>query len=126
MLQESLEKIGCTTPFGNDLENICWNSTKGEQALKLFVDMNMNPRDCLYPCKYLSDFGLTYSPFDMIQDRGRNVFYLRTTVPTYESEYTYTVLDLFAALGGYIGFFLGFSIFQVKDVIIKLLKTSMK
>lgn len=31
------------------------------------------------------------------------------------SRYSYTLLDLFANIGGYIGLFLGLSIFQIKD-----------
>ena len=62
MTLETLEKVGCTTPFGKDLSQICLNSTLGMQALDIYRERMMNAT-CLYPCRYLGKFGLSNTPF---------------------------------------------------------------
>ena len=57
--QESMEKFGCTTPFGYHQDNICKDNTTGKQALDLFHKL-LNKRhfieECLYPCEFLKLF----------------------------------------------------------------------
>ena len=50
------------------------------------------------------------------EDRTLNIFF-REYIRKSETIYTYTALDLFAAVGGYMGLFLGYSIFQLSDLI---------
>ena len=56
VFQASMDKFGCTSPFGQYLDNICTNSTIGKQAFHLFEKLS-NERlfiaECPYPCKFL-------------------------------------------------------------------------
>ena len=111
--------IGCTTPFVEDKSNICKNQTLGKKAIdiaqKLYKD-----KVCAYPCKYLTNFGITSAPSAYPKTPGiksKNVFLFGEYGQSYKAMYTYTSLDLFAALGGYIGVFLGVSLFNIKDLI---------
>ena len=94
--------------------------------MKLYHQIHLD-LPCLYPCKYLSNFGLTYSPYDS-EDGGelREIFLLKKYAKQYKSVYTYKALDLFAALGGYIGIFLGFSIFDIRQSITNLIHRFLK
>ena len=51
-----MDEFGCTSPFGQYLDNICTNSTIGKQAFQLFEKLS-NERlfiaECPYPCKFL-------------------------------------------------------------------------
>ena len=119
-IQDNIEKVsdnfGCTTPFENNLGNICTNKTKGKRALELYYQNELNST-CLYPCRYLSTF--TFSTDDKIIKNGSRQVHIvfKDYVKENASKYTYTGVDLFAAIGGYIGLFLGFSMFQIKDAI---------
>ena len=47
-----MERIGCTTPFGVELDNICTEQNKSLEANSLFEDIlnNMGEvKDCQYP-----------------------------------------------------------------------------
>ena len=120
VFNQTMEKVGCTTPFVQDLSKVCKDVSKEKEAMEIYDKIYMNP-PCLYPCKYLSNFGLTFSPFKKDEEKGKETFYFLRYTQKYKSVYTYNLLDLFAALGGYIGFFLGFSIFHLRDAISKLI-----
>ena len=51
-----MEKFGCTTPFGYNLDNICTDNVTGKQAFDLY-DKISNKRytmkECPYPCKFV-------------------------------------------------------------------------
>ena len=53
--QETMKAIGCTTPFGINLDNICTDETKGQMAMDLLKKLRTetNYEDCLYPCTNL-------------------------------------------------------------------------
>ena len=50
-----MERIGCTTPFGLELNNICTVQNTSLEALELFLDilLNQNKAECPYPCNFL-------------------------------------------------------------------------
>jgi hypothetical protein len=119
--KESMEKIGCTSPFGFDLDNICTETNKGKKAYSLFKDMfyrNNVTKECLYPCNFLlswmkpmqerKDSKLDSYSTDYILLRFEK--YIKVTT----SSYAYTELELLAELGGYAGLFLGLSVFDLR------------
>lgn len=110
-------KLNCTTPFHMDRSRICTNDSLGWAAINLHTDIMYN-NSCLYPCQFLSNFVVTRSGTKSDQ----TVFRFKPFVEKYEARYTYGVIDLFAALGGYIGLFLGFSLFQIRDGIVAIIK----
>ena len=118
-----MEKIGCTTPFGLKLDNICTEKNKSRDALWLFYQISANQiefKDCPYPCQFLMNRikntkyeekkiydGLLWLVFDK---------YIKIT----KSTYSYNRLELLAELGGYFGLFLGLSVFDLRLVFNKI------
>ena len=124
-----MERIGCTTPFGLDLDNICTDQNKSLEAASLFwefsADMN-EVKECEYPCNFLMNWvtttgykNKTSSGYDGIQ-LGFDKYIKVTT-----STYGYTKLELLAELGGYVGLFLGLSVFDLRLVFKKILNIFM-
>ena len=110
-----LKEVGCTTPFDLDRSQVCTNATKGKMAIELYYKYNLNST-CLYPCQYLSDFSFTTA------EGHTNWFLFSEFGQVHETRLTYTELDLLAALGGYIGLFLGVSLFHLRDGIIYVIR----
>ena len=130
LLQEIIKKIGCTAPFYqpkvNDHLNVCTNSTKGEEAKNLLLQLYgkmADIKECPYPCTYLkskimstvtselpttSSLGFTFNLFTK-----ESIAYL-----------TYTELELIAEFGGYVGLFLGYSVLSLTDVFKKVIHLS--
>ena len=108
-----MENLGCTSLFGEDLENICTNETKAKKAQDILFMENVNST-CLYPCKFLASFNGKVDSFDY-SERRQLLFYFRKFLQTTKVKCTYDELDLEAAVGGFVGLFLGISIYQIKD-----------
>ena len=54
--KESMKTIGCTTPFGMELENICTDQNKSLEAYDLFkqiLDYKKIVKERPYPCTFL-------------------------------------------------------------------------
>ena len=112
-----MKNFGCTTPFGRSLENVCTNETKAKMAKELYVEMYTNT-SCLYPCKQLSNFILKTDPLPKVT-RDESVKWLSIVFKKYSQASTskciYDGLDLFSAVGGFMGLFLGASINQIQN-----------
>ena len=126
---ESLEKVGCTTPFGIDKSKICANVSNAIKALKIY-DEGMNmwrwngsdilARECLIPC---SIFTFSTEAINSRQDiMGKElhamvVIKFEDLIKVTTDYYTYTALSLIAEIGGYVGLFLGISVNQIINLI---------
>ena len=110
----SLNEIGCTTPFGKSLDKVCTDQEKAKKALKIYENGFTNT-SCLYPCKHLASFTLTVDTVEDENEVRPLPIFFKKYLPVNTSKCSYTLLDLYAALGGYMGLFLGISIFQIKD-----------
>ena len=121
IFQHSMELFGCFPPFlGNDEIPICKNSSfySWDEVEKLI--------DCPKPCTiykmqprttlYLTESDGTYSAWLDIR------FQETTTIST--DQYSYTWLTLVAEVGGYVGLFLGYSVYQMTDLLDIFLKWS--
>ena len=108
-------EIGCKTPFQNDLDKVCNDSIKGKSALQAFSKAMGDYEVCPYPCKYLSSFTITWDYHTSESESRQVTLVYRDLIKVNTAKITYSGVDLFAAIGGYIGLFLGLSIFQIKD-----------
>ena len=121
-----MEEIGCTTPFGVNLNHICKNLNDSQKAKELFDLLHYRYckiNDCPYPCQFIKSSLVPYA--------GRSV--KNTTkigfdnfIKVTKATYSYTELELLAELGGYVGLFLGISVFHVSQVVDKILDKLMK
>ena len=120
-----MDSIGCTTPFGLELDNICTEKNKSSEAYYLErnvlsgVDIQV-AKECPYPCHFLmnrittTDYkeeNVTYNFIGLTFDE-----YIKVTTSTYG----YSELELLAELGGYVGLFLGISVFDLRLVFNKI------
>ena len=131
--RESLEKVGCTTPFGTDKSKICANVSNATKALKIYNEgmnmwkwngSNLLTTECLNPCSIF-----TFHIEDKSEDLTKNSlvdaskFYITVNINFDElirvtkDYHTYTALSLIAEIGGYVGLFLGVSVNQVMDLL---------
>ena len=129
--RESLEKVGCTTPFEIDKSRICANVSNAIKALKIY-DEGMNmwrwngsdilPSECLIPCSIFTFsteainskkviFNNPESPHAMVEIKFEDLIKVTT------EYYTYTAVSLIAEIGGYVGLFLGISVNQIINLI---------
>ena len=102
-----MKKIGCTTPYGLELENICTEQNKSLEAEGLFDDILSNVKEvkeCLYPCSFIMTRFATIEYKDRTSYDEDTVWlmfdkYIKVTTSTY----SYKGLELLAELGGYVG-----------------------
>ena len=119
-----MKTIGCTTPFGLELDNICTEQNKSVEAVKLFLKISANGKevdDCPYPCHFLRT-GITNMEYKdkTSHDNGRIWLAFDKYIKVTTSNYSYTGLELLAELGGYVGLFLGLSVFDLRHVFNKI------
>ena len=124
-----MERIGCTTHLELELDNICTEQNKSLEAQKLFWEISGNGRkvdDCPYPCQFLMT-RLTNMEYRDKQCHDNCSIWLEfdTYIKVTISNYSYTGLELLAELGGYVGLFLGLSVFDLRLVFSKICNTLM-
>ena len=124
-----MDRIGCTTPYGLELNNICTEQNKSVEALSLFWNILANGKeidDCPYPCHFLRTWITNTEYEDKTSHDNGSIWldfdkYIKVTI----SNYSYTGLELLAELGGYVGLFLGLSVFDLRLVFDKICNTLM-
>ena len=123
LTNESMEKIGCTTPFGISTDNVCKNESIGKEALEIFDEYKDDGRSnkslsCLKPCSYMT-FKLSNIDEKSMDGKtyGKLKLIFNGLVHETVSYYSYDGLSFIAELGGYIGLFAGVSVYQTADLI---------
>ena len=129
--KESMEKIGCVTPFGITKDNICKDPAKSREAFKLFSEYRIYGRSnkslaCLKPCSFLS-IKLSKSNEKLTEtNHGKLTFFFEEIIQETSSYYSYGSREFIAEIGGYVGLFIGASVYQLADLfenIIRKLKS---
>jgi hypothetical protein len=121
-----MDKIGCTTPFVVNLDHICKDLNNSKKARELYHHLHQKThkiKDCLYPCKFIK---IAVIPYKKRSDKNTTRLKFDKFIKVTKAAYSYTELELLAEFGGYMGLFLGFSVFQVSHVVDKILDKLMK
>ena len=128
----SMSRLGCTSPWGLNQDHICPNQTLGLQAHMLFrdyFDLKNGSRlnECAKPCQSLKlnignprEFHYNATINGVSSTKIQFRFLEMITVAN--EYYSYTWLNLIAEVGGYVGLFLGFSVYQITDLLDKCMK----
>ena len=120
-----MEKLGCTTPFGNRLDNICTDKNQSLKAMELFDvmrDKRFKIDECPYPCKFIKSL-LIPNIIRKIESEANGEFelYFGKFIKVTNSYYSYTELELLAEFGGYVGLFLGVSVSHLNQALDRIL-----
>ena len=115
-----MDEIGCTTPFGVNLDHICNDLNKSIKAKKLYDLHRYRHRkinDCPFPCQFIR---ISLAPYSGRTDKNITKVKFDNFIKVTKAAYSYTELELLAELGGYVGLFLGLSVFDLRLVFIKI------
>ena len=122
-----MKQIGCTSPFSLHLDDICTNQEKGFKALELSRNISKSwssIKKCSYSCTYMKNRVVTKSYHQKREwqnfSAGRMEFdqFVKVT----NTYIAYTELELIAEFGGYVGLFLGLSVFHLSQAFQKGLR----
>jgi hypothetical protein len=116
-----MDEIGCTTPFVVNLDHICKDLNISIKAKELYNHLHHKThkiKDCLYPCKFIK---IAVTPYKKRSDKNTTRLKFDKFIKVTKAAYSYTELELLAEFGGYMGLFLGFSVFQVSHIVDKIL-----
>ena len=124
--KESLKMIGCATPFGMTKENICQDEQDAKKAFQLYKEFRNHYWDlenvsCLESCSYMNIkiIKATETKGDKsFVDKGKGEALLNFNAQVHETVayYSYDDLSFIAEIGGYVGLFLGASMYQAADL----------
>ena len=121
IFNESMKILNCTTPYGPNKDHICDSTDLANQAIGIYSRKNLN-YICLHPCKIIGEFDSDVWIKQESHFHSSEAFiFFKKYIARNESKYSYTELDLLAAIGGYFGLFLGFSIFHLRDFVLYLI-----
>ena len=119
--EESLKTIGCVTPFGFTTDRICQNEQNSKKALQLYHEYrndNMATKNisCFEPCSYLGVKLFKTSEWEPKNKKGMFSLTFDEKIHETVAHYSYDDLSFVAEIGGYVGLFLGASVYQTADL----------
>ena len=124
-------EIGCTTPFGQNKSNVCNNTKNGLKAATLFHDLSfvniteakrLCPKSCKYQMMIFGAYKIDKSDQEETAKHSFLTIKFQRFVKLSKSRYSYTILELIAEFGGYVGLFLGLSINQLSKVFERIIE----
>jgi hypothetical protein len=119
--EESLKTIGCVTPFGITKDKICQNKQDSKKAFQLYLkyrddDLVIRNISCYDPCSYIGVKLLKGPESEANNGKGKLVLAFDEKVHETVAYYSYDDLSFIAEIGGYVGLFLGASVYQTADL----------
>ena len=116
--KKSLKLFGCTTPFGITKDNICKGNPDAKNAFLLHKRFqtdysSMKNISCFEPCSYMRIKIIKTS-----EKEGHGILglYFNKKVQETVAYYSFDDLSFIAEIGGYVGLFLGASVYQTADL----------
>lgn len=114
--KESMKKVNCTLPVGSFKDHICSNEKDALEALEILRNVFWNTTDCLPPCHYVSStISSSYLAKVNAEDSKLTLFFTKD-IKHNISSLAYGQWQLLADVGGFVGLFLGLSVFDLRIV----------
>ena len=121
--RKSLEKYGCTNPYGPNKDKICQDQVNGSKAMELYEEIFVKKiSKCSKPCSFVSTKAIKTKDTRKYYSANINgkikhyslvVIDFKENIKVTDAYHTYSGLSLIAEIGGYVGLFLGVSVNQV-------------
>ena len=133
LLQEVILKVGCSVPYGFNISNVCIDEKQSNKAMELYNKLNKHSttanstsykiQSCPYPCKFTRTYFKDKRKWKR-DNKNPSSLFLRFNkfVKVSKARYSYGGLELLAELGGYVGLFLGISVFHLSDAFAKIVQ----
>ena len=120
MFQKSMENYGCIPPsLGNYGLETCKDGSK--VSMRVIHNLIDCPKPCAkYSMRLRTEHGSNPGILGLQQKSIKII--LNEVIAVSYDQYSYIWLNLVAEVGGYVGLFLGFSVFQVTDIVEMLLQ----
>ena len=116
-----MKRLGCGVPIGINIDNICTEQNKSIAAMKLYKDLvskSFTINNCPYPCKFTKTYFRDKIKIDQLTLHLKFNKFIKVS----KTRYAYRELELIAEFGGYVGLFLGISVFHLKEVFHKIVR----
>ena len=120
--EKMMEELNCTWPLFENKDHICMDVNSSKKALEIGEKYyKKHVQRCKWPCKYLRTMidGLVKQK---LKEELHVSFIFKPNVKVFKSFYVYNELSLIAEIGGYVGLFLGWSVYQLSDTFERLIK----
>ena len=101
------------------MSHICYNQDQSQKAMDLYqklLNKIFTIEECLYPCTSMKS---SFRSSSIIEDGLQ--FEFNKFIKSTKARYAYQELELLAEFGGYVGLFLGISVYNLKEIFGKIL-----
>ena len=125
-----MSKFNCTTPWGPEKDHICKNETIGLNPQKLYESyfkfrnassLQNCPKSCFLMNIRFATEKTNIQTYINGKRSGVILFKFREIITVSSDHYSYIWLNFIAEVGGYVGLFLGYSVYQITDILDKIL-----
>ena len=116
VFEESMKLVNCTVPNLENQSYICTDQESAEVARMIDQSYSNGLKEskCLNPCTYIKASTTLMSESKV--DRNAITIVFPESVEVLSAYYAYDQLSLIAEVGGYVGLFLGWSVYQLNFI----------
>lgn len=116
-------ELGCRLPYGSYQGSFCQDVESANQAKAKFWSTVTDESKCKIPCKFIISSVSTQSNTKSEDENSTFIFFnFKRQLRRSRSRILYKGLELMAEVGGYLGLFLGLSIYHVGDQLFETIK----
>ena len=114
--ENMMRELNCTWPFFQTKDHICTDIALAKRAMEIGeIYHKKHLKVCKWPCEYIKVM-VEGNVKEKMSEKLYISFSFKETVKVLKSYYIYNELSLIAEIGGYVGLFLGWSVYQITDL----------
>ena len=129
-MQEIITEVGCNVPYGYKIDNVCKDKHHANEAMLLrhkLIKETFLIKTCLYPCRFTRTYFRDRAKLEQGNPNPSSLFLkFSKFIKTSKARYAYQELELIAEFGGYVGLFLGISVFHLRQAFEKIVEMTFR